>query len=253
MFVRILMSFMVVFFIGCSGLGKDADSDPAQDSSRGNPKALDSELGGISRAGLKSSKPKGELYQVKPIKSLEVPPDLLNQSNDAVVENASGSSEPALRVLPEIVGAKIVRDDDQYSLEVDTDVETAWQVMTEYWSLGSIDLVGFNPEAGTMETDWIEEARLADDSTSAIKLAKQLLTSLNKTDTALDKFRLRFERLEGDRAAIHVSHRWTVRKELTYSKRVSEFAWVELEGDQERLADFMNNIILLFDGTATQG
>ena len=49
-----------------------------------------------------------------------------------------------------------------------------------------------------------------------------------------------------------VSHRWIARKENAYPKRESEFAWVELEQDDERVAEFMNNIILLFDDSSYQ-
>ena len=249
MFRPIVITLSALLVTGCGTFGNEDKYEPDYDNPVGNPKDVNID-NSVSRSEL-GDKTKGQLYQVKPSKSLEVPPDLVETTNQTVLENAEVNEEQELRILPEVVGAEIVNDNGKYSLVVDTSVENSWKVMTEYWALGSISLVTYNPEAGQMETEWIEEARIYEDDNFVVAITKELFTSLTKTDTVLDKFRLRFERIDGEKSAIHVSHRWIARKERHYAKRDSEFAWVELEQDNARVADFMNNIILLFDDTAS--
>ena len=241
------IALCVLPLAGCGSFrGSDNKDAPAD-----QPEASRAGENSVSRSGL-GAKTKGALYQVKPAQSLEIPPDLTAGASAAVLENAAADPEQEFRVLPEVVGAEIVNDGGAYRLVVDTAVENAWQVMTEYWALGSIDLVVFNPEAGLMETDWIEEPKNYEASSTFFAKAKSLFASLTKSDTAYDRFRLRFERLGDDRAAIHVFHRWIARKVVVHKRKESEFIWVELDPDSERVADFMNNIILLFDSTAGQ-
>ena len=247
-FRPISFALAALLIAGCGTFGNEEKYEPDYDNPAGKPK--DVEIDSVSRSGL-GDKTKGELYQVKPSRSLELPPDLVTSTNETVLENAAVDEDQELRILPDIVGAEIVNDEGAYSLVVDTSVENTWKVMTEYWALGNIDLVTYSPEAGQMETEWIEEARIYEDDNIVVAVTKEIFTSLTKTDTVLDKFRLRFERLDVEKSAIHVSHRWIARKELHYARRDSEFAWVELEQDDGRIADFMNNIILLFDDTAS--
>ena len=199
----------------------------------------------------KTKKQKAKLYKPATTVSLEIPPDLINTTDQTVLDNLEAGKQNKIRVLPEIVGARIVKKDGQYGLEVDTNVESAWETVTRFWALSNVNLVEYNPEAGTMETDWIEKPRVEDPDASYIaSLSRDILTSLTKSNTKLDKYRIRFERVSADQSYLHVAHRSSVRKEVRKQpslKYNSEFEWVELSSDSNSVADFLQHLILVFD------
>ena len=238
------------FLFGCSSSYKDSPSGANEmDPIRGNPKDLDSE--GNTQVDKKAGKKpaKAQVYQVKTNKPLDVPPELLNTTNETVLQNIEESSEQQVSILPEVVDARIIKEDDGTRwLEIDTSVEDAWKAVTEYWSLGGVNLVDYNPEAGIMETQWIEQLEEIKEGTSmVVEVTKTLWSSLTKTNTSVDKYRVRFERLSKEQAALYVSHRSIARKEKYYSKKVSDFEWVELESNPEKEAALLQNLVLLFD------
>ena len=141
-----------------------------------------------------------------------------------------------------------------YGLEVDTSVESAWEAVTLFWALSNVNLIEYNPEAGTMETDWIEEPQAeGSDASYMAKMSKDILTSLTKGNTKLNKYRIRFERISADQSYLHVAHRSSARKKVgsANQKRISEFEWVELSSDPNKVADFLQHLILIFDDPAS--
>ncbi len=202
----------------------------------------------------KAKKPKAKLYKPATTVSLEIPPDLVTTTDQTVLDNLEEGKQNKIRVLPEIVGARIVKKDDMYGLEVDTSVESAWETVTRFWALSNVNLVEYNPEAGTMETEWIEEAQAEDpDASYIVKMSRDIFTSLTKSNTKLDKYRIRFERISADQSYLHVTHRFSARKEAKNAnqKRISEFEWVELSSDANKVADFLQHLILIFDDPAS--
>ncbi len=202
----------------------------------------------------KTRKAKAKLYKPATTVSLEIPPDLVTTTNQTVLDNLEESKQNKIRVLPEIVGARIVKKDDMYGLEVDTNVESAWETVTRFWALSNVNLVEYNPEAGTMETEWIEKPQAEDPDASYIaRISKDILTSLTKRNTKLDKYRIRFERISADQSYLHVAHRSSARKEArgVSQRKASEFEWVELSSDPNSVADFLQHLILIFDDPAS--
>ena len=202
----------------------------------------------------KARKDKAKLYKPATTVSLEIPPDLIATTDQTVLDNLEKGKQNKIRVLPEIVGARIVKKDGVYGLEVDTSVESAWQTVTQFWALSNINLVEYNPEAGTMETEWVEESQAEDPDASYIaRMSRNILTSLTKSNTKLDKYRIRFERISADQSYLHVAHRSSARKEVgnTNQKKVSGFEWVELSSDPNSVADFLQHLILIFEDSAS--
>ena len=202
----------------------------------------------------KVRKAKAKLYKPSTVISLDIPPDLVTTTNQTVLDNLEEGKQNKIRVLPEIVGARIVKKDDMYGLEVDTSVESAWETVTRFWALSNVNLIEYNPEAGTMETDWIEEPQAEDlDASYIARMSRDILTSLTKGNTELDKYRIRFERISADQSYLHVAHRSSARKEAgsANQKRISEFKWVELSSDPNKVADFLQHLILIFDDPAS--
>ena len=242
MIIRIFISIIVILFITSCSLGGKPPPEKV------SPKKLDPDAGQSNKNFISRSRPKGQIYKVQAGKPLELPPDLIATANENVKQSIDSYTPDQDRVLPTAMRARIIKDGDTRWLEIDTDVEAAWKAMTEFWSLSGITLVNFNPEAGLMETDWIEDAQVPDQGESRLKqMAQQIVTSISRSNTALDKYRLRFERLSENQTAMHVSHRWTARKEIYKIKKISEFAWVELPSDPSRVAEFLQNIVLLFE------
>ena len=238
------------FLFGCGSSYKDSPTSANEtDPVRGDPKALDAE--GNTQIDRKAGKKpaKAQVYQVKTNKPLDVPPELITTTNDTVLQNIEESTEQQVNILPEVVNARIIKEDDGTRwLEIDTSVEEAWKAVTQYWSLGGVNLVDYNPEAGIMETQWIEQVQEFKEGTSMIvEVTKTLFSSLTKTNTSVDKYRMRFERLSKEQAALYISHRSIARKEKYYSKKVSDFEWVELDSNPEKEAELLQNLVLLFD------
>jgi uncharacterized lipoprotein len=198
----------------------------------------------------RSSKKTTRVTKLEPAKPLELPPDLVGTANATVV----GNSElvPEARVLPEIVGARIVRKDGDMWLEIDTNVESAWNAINEYWGVNGISLVDYNPEAGVMETDWIsKEVQIAEGDSAVKAIFKGLIHTVSDRFTSYDKYRIRFERVSPNKTTMYVSHRLKEKQGIERGRRVTEFEWVEVTPDPERVADFLQHIILVFDETAS--
>ncbi len=149
---------LVLLVSGCgSSLFQSKDGDTR--SRPPNLKKLDPD---VTHKPLKTKvrKAKAKLYKPSTVISLDIPPDLVTTTDQSVLDNLEEGKQNRVRVLPEIVGARIVKKDGVYGLEVDTSVESAWEAVTRFWALSNVNLVEYNPEAGTMETEWIEEPRV---------------------------------------------------------------------------------------------
>ena len=250
MFKKAFPALIFAFLItGCGSTSPGQTAADKEEEIRGSPRQIDPDAKPTPKLKTRSQQ-KPQLYKVESSRPLELPPDLVGTTNEAVLENLEKAQLEETRILPEIVNARIIKDGDERWLEIDTNVETAWRAVTEYWSLSGINLVDYNPEAGIMETTWIEQPVDYEGDSVFVQMTKQIFTSLTKTDTALDKYRLRFERLNSDQAALYVDHRSMVRKEVDYSKKVSDFEWVELPSNPNREAELLQNLVLLFDEDA---
>lgn len=235
--------FTVLFLVSCSSSNKSASEE------LGSPRKLDQVTKPINRGLGTKSRVRPKLYKVQTSKQLELPPDLVSSSSNAVKANIQSFSIKEERILPEIIAARIVQDGDERWLEVDADVESTWKAVMEYWALSNVSLVEYNPEAGLMETDWIKEAEYEDeDGGSRVReLATDLINQITNRKTTLDRYRVRFERLSENQTALHVSHRSIAKKGIEYAKKLSRFEWVELESNPHRIAALLQNLVLLFD------
>ncbi len=247
--ITIVAAFTLL--LGISGCGTSLFESKNEKTPSGPPelKKLDPDATHRPRRS-KTGKAQAKLYKPATTVSLEIPPDLISATDETVLGNLEENKQNKTRVLPQIVGARIVKKEDIHGLEVDTSVESAWETVTQFWALSNVNLVEYNPEAGVMETEWIEQPQAEDPDASYIaRISKDLFTSLTRSNTRLDKYRVRFERISANRSFLHVAHRSSARKqaEKTSRKRISEFEWVELSSDPNRVTDFLQHLILIFD------
>ena len=93
-------------------------SGPQQDLKKLNPDVTHKPL------KTKVRKAKAKLYKPSTVISLDIPPDLVTTTNQTVLDNLEEGKQNKIRVLPEIVGARIVK----------RTTCTAWK-STPVWSL----------------------------------------------------------------------------------------------------------------------
>ncbi len=260
-FRALFLTIFCILSISCASTGdkssngststttSSTDSKSKTDAIKGPKEAGDD--ANIKITGNSTRKP-SKTKKLATGKALELPPDLVGSANATVVENAEAI--PDFRVLPEIVGARIIRQDGDAWLEIDTNVESAWKTITEYWASYGVNLVDYNPEAGTMETDWIAKSYEIDDDDSAIKtFFKGFAFGVTKRHAEKDKFRIRFERISPEKTAMYVTHRVSevIENQPNGPKNASVFEWVERPSNPETVADLLQNIILIFDESAS--
>jgi len=107
---------------------------------------------------------------------LEVPPDLTSIStNDTYTVPGSGTTYSAYNqdqagkvgkeevLLPESDSVKFERSGTQRWLVVKAPPEKVWPVVREFWTDLGFAVVVENPQAGVMETEWIDPADLTKD------------------------------------------------------------------------------------------
>ena len=242
--IRILVCVLVSLALASCGSAEKSKEDQRSDPKKIDP---DSNSSGSLFSNIRSSRPRGELYKPIPVQPLVLPEDILNTSSDSVKQEIARYNPETFRVLPPVKDARIAREGDRLWLEVDSDVQLVWEAIVEYWAISGIDLVNHNPEAGLMETEWVRSSRVIDeDVPEALRLARTVLGALTRRGEAMHRYRLRFARMGEDRTAVYVAHRSVERREIDRGKQISEFEWVELESDPEKIAEFLEAIVVLF-------
>ena len=225
-------------------------STPMQDrapSSRENPKEVDTSQQSREYRGVVINQAGGQLYQPVSTQALDLPPRLRSSSKDSPSDNGNAGAS-SYKVLPAIEGARIINEGDRQWVEVDSALDEAWAIMEKFWESSGIGLVENSLDTGIMDTEWIQSPKdVVEAESAAMRFARSLSTSLTQRETVLNRFRLRFEQLNGNATRVHVSHRWVARKEREKARKTSEFKWSELPSDPERIADFLQNMVLLFD------
>ncbi|MCY4149071.1 MAG: outer membrane protein assembly factor BamC [Gammaproteobacteria bacterium] len=243
---QILVCILVSLALASCG-----SAEKNRENQRTDPKKIDPDSNSSSGSlfnNIRSSRPRGELYKPTPVKPLVLPEDILNTSSSSVKQEVTSYNPETFRVLPPIKDARIVSEGDRLWLEVDSDVQLVWEAIVEYWAISGIDLVNHNPEAGLMETEWVRSARVIDeDVPEALRLVRTVLGALTRSGEAMHRYRLRFARMGEDKTAVYVSHRSVERKEISRGKQVSDFEWVELESDPEKIAEFLEALVALFE------
>jgi outer membrane protein assembly factor BamC len=193
-FVFLLVTFLPIFFIGCSSSG-----------------------------GYFSDSERTYRSQKETVEDLEIPPDLTRSSiQDAMVIPDAGSASyeeyankrgnggattvVADQVLPEFENIKIKRDGDQRWLVINADPQAVWPKVVAFWRNNGLLLVEEDPTIGVMKTDWLESR--ADIKQGVItEFFRKTLGSIYSSATR-DQFRVRLEKgLEPGTTELYLTHR----------------------------------------------
>ncbi len=234
----IVIALITLSFTACQSGGGKAP-EPQQSSAK---KIGDGPTeGGIFSSMIKKKQPRAIL----------LPPDLVGEANDKVRENHEQASIlENQRVLPEVAGASVMNADGRRWLRVEADAQEVWDRLAEFWAEEQVDLVEFQPAAGLMETDWIDTNIMSEAENNGA-FAK-LFDRIAGRGTSFDKYKIRLERESDDVTRVYVSHRSSERKESQYNspQKITQWEWVEGDSDQEKVAQLLQVMVLLFEGAA---
>lgn len=184
-------------------------------------------------------------------RSILLPPDLVGDANDKVRENHEQASlRESQKVLPQVAGATVMRTDGRRWLRVETDAQEVWDRLADFWAGEKIDLVDFQPAAGIMETDWIDTNTMSEKENNSA-FAK-FFNRIAGRGTSFDKYKIRLERESDDVTRVYVSHRSSERKESQFNspQKITQWEWVEGDSDEEKVAQLLQVMVLLFEGAA---
>ena len=238
------MQKLIVVFIAALLLvacQSSSDKKSATSAEKVSPKKIGTAEGS---GGLFSS-----VFQKKKERSIILPPDLLETANSTVAGNHNEASAAENTVLPKVVGAEIIGDVGNRYLRVETDAQNVWNTLADFWAVEDVELVDYRPAAGLMETDWISTNKV--ESSEGRLYFKHLFNRVVGKGVSFDKFKIRLEREEESITRIFVSHQSTAKKASeTSSKKVTQYNWVAGEGDEEKVAQLLQVMILLFEKTA---
>lgn len=115
-------------------------------------------------------------------------------------ELANGRKDDNSRLLPENSDESLVRTErsgTQRWLVVQSEPETVWPIIKDFWKSIGFDIKVEIPEAGVIETDWAENRAVTPQN-----IILRSVTSIER-----DKFRTRLERGDAGTTEIYISHR----------------------------------------------
>jgi len=196
-----------------------------------------------------------EIFDKSTPKTIALPPDLISKSNSKVKENhdRAETERNSERVLPEIVGTRLVTAEDGTKwLEVESDAQAVWDTLVEFWAEAEVDLVGYQPASGIMETDWIATDRPAKGDEPGV-FASMFNLVIGK-GTSFDKYKVRLDRGGDNLTKLYVTHRSTTKKESNYTAgaKVTEWEWVEGDSDAEKVAQLLQVMVLIFENSGQE-
>jgi outer membrane protein assembly factor BamC len=203
------------------------------------------------------------------VKTLDVPPDLTQLARDnryAVPENkttvtastfnqapASGgagsgaAAAPADEaVAPNAVGnVKVERDGSTRYLVVSQSPEKLFQLVKEFWQEQGFMIAIEQPQAGILETDWVENrAKIPQDGLR--NLLGKVIDSVYSTGER-DKFRTRLERRADGSTEIYISHRGV--EEVVQGAQKDNTIWTGRANDPALEAQFLSRLMVRLGST----
>ena len=196
---------------------------------------------------------------------LEVPPDLMRPGGDdrfkvpdinptgtatfsEYSRDRAGKPRPGTTgVLPEVAGARVLREGNQRWLVVKGAPDQVWLTVKDFWTESGFIVNVEIPEAGVLETDWTEKRAYLKD----IGVVRAFLSwALDQvfTTSERDKFRTRLERgAEAGTTEIYVSHR---RMEETLvnstTSDIPETRWQSRPPDPDLEAEMLRRLMVRF-------
>jgi outer membrane protein assembly factor BamC len=205
-----------------------------------------------------------EYKSVQKTRALEVPPDLISPGKDdrfslpssgvSRTEFERSRTEPkaaatSTNVLPSVPGMRIERQADHRVLVVDAPAEKLWPVVRQFWVDSGFTLARENPEAGVIETEWLENRSKIPEDVIRRTLGR-LIDRIYDTGER-DKFRTRLERVSNNQTEIIISHRGIIEL-ATLTETESKSTWTNRPSDRELEAEYLQRLMVRLGADQTR-
>jgi outer membrane protein assembly factor BamC len=171
--------------------------------------------------------------------NLDIPPDLAKPKFDDryIEKNAGFVTATGQVVLPKADKVRLERNGDVRFLVVNERPEVLWPAITAFWQELGFAIAVNRPEAGVMETDWLEDRAKIEDSFLRQTL-KRFIDGLYSSGTR-DKFRVRLERV-AEGTEIYLSHRGLEEKVIS----TTDIRWVMSPASPDLEAEMLNRLLV---------
>jgi outer membrane protein assembly factor BamC len=139
---------------------------------------------------------------------------------------------------------RLEREGARRWLAVNASAESLWPAIKAYWEGQGFKLEKNDPQAGVMETDWKESrAKIEEDGVRGMfaKLSDGMYSLPNR-----DMFRLRIERIGGDKCEIHIAH---YGKEEVVDAGGNTYNWQNRASDVELEAAVLQQLLVKLNGS----
>ena len=226
-------------------------------------------VAGCGTDGLESKRVDYKSGTVK-VAPLEVPPDLTapemsdrytipengeetvavysayTKTADPNKENALPQVDAASNVLPASSMVRLERSGPQRWLVVTERAEKVWPLVKSFWLENGFTILSENPEAGLMETDWLENRAKIPQGKVRNTLGK-VFSKVYSSDEK-DKYRTRLERSkDGNSTEIYISHQGM---EEVQNADQNGFTWRSRGHDPEMEAGMLQLLMVKLGGSA---
>jgi outer membrane protein assembly factor BamC len=214
----------------------------------------------VAGCGFFGSKDEYKGAQARTVQPLEVPPELTSPTIDdryaipdpkAQTSYSAYSQRPAAgppaagsaagQVLPPIEGARLERQGDQRWLVVKGEPAAVWPVVREFWIESGFTLAKEEPNAGILETDWLDDkSKIPQDvvRNTLGKVVPNLWQSARR-----DKYRTRLEKgSDLGTTEVFVSNRQV--EEVWADSTQTRTAWQNKPADREAEAEMLQKIMI---------
>ena len=161
-------------------------------------------------------------------------------------ENAMPQVDAASNVLPASSMVHLERSGPQRWLVVTERAEKVWPLVKSFWLENGFTVLSENPEAGLMETDWLENRAKIPQGKVRNALGK-VFSKVYSSDEK-DKYRTRLERSKnGNSTEIYISHQGM---EEVQNTDQNGFTWRSRGHDPEMEAGMLQLLMVKLGGSA---
>ncbi|MFT5259170.1 MAG: hypothetical protein ACI9J2_002672 [Saprospiraceae bacterium] len=177
--------------------------------------------------------------------NLELPPDLINTSNEAIKRRSEKATSE--QVLPTIVGIEMKRNEGgERWLAIFASADDTWAKLVDYTLSSGLPILIQSKQKAIIETDWIGDESV---SSGANKLLS-FFSSGRGRSSLNDKFTFWLERVAENETALFVTHKRLRQVAKNRSKRggVVEMAWLEEPGDGFQALEILRDIKAYYGG-----
>ena len=177
--------------------------------------------------------------------SLELPPDLVNNTTASVRQAAASDTN---RALANLEGVEFRSSGDKRWLEVAADAESVWLKMVDYFNKSGMPILVENKRDGILETDWIGDEE-SDSYFSSLVRSKA--GDLFGRAPVNDKYTMWLEKIDDTHTTVNIQHKQLKQFVIDpqgQRKDNIQSGWIETSGDSFKELQLMRDMAAFFAG-----